>query len=101
MIGGKSNAGQFLKVLPIGIAFLFVVISLAFIPGSAANKTKYVKQDDPKHVLSLKDISVPIALLSFTLLLLIVAIVMNMQSVKEYLNKEIDTSSPSSNNKLQ
>jgi hypothetical protein len=89
MIGGKSNnAGKILKIAPLGIAFLFVVISLAFIPGSAANKTKYVKKDDPSHELKLADISVPIALLSFTLLLLIVGIVMNMKAAKEYLKKE-------------
>ena len=86
--GRSTTAGGIIKVAPIGVAFLFVVVSLAFIPGSAANKTKYVKKDDPNHVLGLKDISVPISLLSFTLLLLIIAIALNMKAVKDILNKD-------------
>jgi hypothetical protein len=89
MLGGKSNnAGKILKIAPLGIAFFFVLIALATIPGSAANKTKYVKKDDPEHELKLSDVAVPISLLSFTLLLLIIGIVLNMRQVKEFLKKE-------------
>ncbi len=86
LLGGKgNNASRILKVLPLFIALIFVIISLATMPGTILYKIKYVKKDDPKHELALKDIAIPVSLLSFTLLLLIIGIVLNISAVKETL----------------
>jgi len=85
--GAKGKSGKILKVAPLFIALIFVIISLGTMPGTIGNKTKYVKKDDPNSELALKDIAVPVSLLSFTLLLIIVGIALNMKVVKEYINK--------------
>lgn len=87
IVGGGNNASRILKVAPLFVALIFVMISLGTIPGTIGHRTKYVKKDDPDTELSLKHISIPVSLLSFTLLLLIGGIVLNMQSVKAVLNK--------------
>ena len=61
------------KFVPIGvnfIVFLFVVVSLAYIPGSAAVSTKYVNKNDGSD-LTLSNVAIPVSLLSFSLLLLL------------------------------
>ena len=89
LFGGKgNNASRILKVLPLFIALIFVIISLATMPGTIAYKTKYVKKDDPNHELALKDIAIPVSLLSFTLLLLIIGIVLNMSAVKKVIQSD-------------
>lgn len=73
---------KIIKLVPLFIALIFVIVSLATLPGTIGNKTKYVKKDDPNSELALKDIAVPVSLLSFTLLLIIIAIALNFSSVK-------------------
>lgn len=86
--GAKNKASTILKVTPLFIALIFVIISLATIPGTIGNKTKYVKKDDPNSELKLKDIVIPISLLSFTLLLIIAGIVLNMKADKDYIKND-------------
>lgn len=94
LIGGtdvtrvQNNASRILKVTPLFIALIFVIISLGTMPGTIGHKTKYVKKDDPNHELALKDISIPVSLLSFTLLLIIGGIVLNMEAVKNILQRK-------------
>jgi hypothetical protein len=73
LLGGGTMAEKILSLLPLIITLIFVIISLATIPGTIGHKTKYVKKDDPEHELALKDIAIPVSLLSFTLLLLMFA----------------------------
>lgn len=86
--GGDNNANKIIKIAPLAISLLFVIISLSTIPGTVFYKTKYVKKDDPDHQLKLSDVSIPVSLLSFTILLLLVGIVLNMKSTKEYLEND-------------
>jgi len=86
MFGGESTTGnKILTVLPLIISLIFVIISLATMPGTIGHKTKYVKKDDTNHELALKDIAIPVSLLSFTLLLLIIGIAINLTAVKKIL----------------
>ena len=86
--GGGNNASKILKVAPLFIALLFVIISLGTMPGTIGHRTKYVKKDDPDSELKLSNIAIPVTLLSLTLVLLIVGIVLNMRTVKEYMKSE-------------
>ena len=86
MFGGESTTGnKILTVLPLIISLIFVIISLATMPGTIGHKTKYVKKDDTNRELALKDIAIPVSLLSFTLLLLIIGIAINLTAVKKIL----------------
>jgi hypothetical protein len=79
MIGGKSgknNASIFVTLLPFIIALIFVIVSLATMPGTIGHKTKYVKKDDPENELTLKEITIPVAFLSSSIILLIIGIFM-------------------------
>lgn len=77
MIGGKGSGKKIIRLIPLVISLIFVIISLATMPGTIGNKTKYIKKDDNSHELALKDIAIPVSLLSFTLLLLIISIALN------------------------
>ena len=85
MFGGKDGSNKIVKLAPLGIALIFVIISLATMPGTIGHKTKYVKKDDHNSELALKDLAVPVSLLSFTLLLLIIGIALHFGVVKEKL----------------
>jgi hypothetical protein len=69
---GRPIVSNLLFLTPLIISLIFIIISLATIPGTAAYKTKYVKKDDPNSELGLRDIKVPVILLSFTLLILLI-----------------------------
>ena len=83
----SNNASRILKVAPLFIALIFVIIALATMPGTIGHKTKYVKKDYHNSELKLADISIPVSLLSFTLLLIIVGLVLNMKVVKDAVQK--------------
>ena len=84
MFGGKkSSANKIIKIAPLFIALIFVIISLGTMPGTIGHKTKYVKKDDPSSELTFKNISLPVVLLSITLLLIIAGIALNFNAVKE------------------
>ena len=72
----KNNASIFVTLLPFIIALILVIVSLATMPGTIGHKTKYVKKDDPERELGLKEITIPVALLSSTIVLLIIGIFM-------------------------
>jgi uncharacterized membrane protein len=91
-IGGgeikATRASKMLKVAPLFISLLFVIISLGTMPGTIGHKAKYVRKDDLKTELGLQQISIPVALLSVTILLIIGGIVLNIQQVKDYIKEE-------------
>jgi hypothetical protein len=86
--GGKNNASRILKILPLAVSLLCVIISLGTMPGTIGHKTKFVRKDDPENELKLSDISIPVVSLSFTIILIITGIILNMSAVKEYIDTD-------------
>jgi len=85
MFGGVTNEGKIVRLAPLFISLIFVAIALGTMPGTIGHKTKYVRKDDLTTELELKHISIPVSLLSFTLLLLIFGIVVNINAVNDFL----------------
>lgn len=91
MKGGAQMDIKYLKLGIICIIILFIIIALGTIPGTIGHKTKYVKKDDPESELKLSDVSIPVSLLSFSLLLLFVLLSLSMKIVKKALNSSNST----------
>jgi len=68
--------------IPVIISFIFVIISLVYMPGTATSKNKYVRADDKTTPLKLSDVTIPVGLLSFSLCLLLVTIFLIFTSKK-------------------
>lgn len=86
--GGKNNASKILNIAPLIISLIFVIISVGTMPGTIGNKTKYVKKDDTESELKLSDVAIPVSLLSFTIVLIIISIALNMNNISDYVNSE-------------
>ena len=71
-----KSASLVLKIAPIAIATLFVIIALGTLPGTIGHKQKYVEKDNVEKELKLSKMAIPVSLLSFTLLILIGAMVL-------------------------
>lgn len=88
MKGGAKMDIKYVKLGIIGTIIIFIIIALGTMPGTIGHKTKYVKKDDPESELKLSNISIPVSLLSFSLLLLIGLLSLSMSPVKKALNSE-------------
>ena len=83
MYGGKSSSNKIIKLSPLIISVLFVILALCFLPGTFVNKTKYVKKDDPNSELTLRNMTTSVILLTFTILLIIGGILLQLKTVKQ------------------
>lgn len=70
-----------LGVAPVVISFILVIIALVFTPGTVTSKTKYVHADDRTTKLELKDVSITVSTLSFTLLMLLISFGLSVRSI--------------------
>lgn len=78
MYGGSNTSNNNFKYYTLIGVFIFIIlmiiVSLANIPGTAFYSQKYEKKDANKEELQLKDISIPVTLLSFTIFILFCSI---------------------------
>ena len=72
-IGGSSDAtaGKMAKPALLGVVAIFIIIALATLPGTIGHKQKYVEKDNVEKELKLSKMSIPVSLMSFSLLIVI------------------------------
>lgn len=68
----NNNTIRYSLIATLVLSMLFIIISLATIPGTVYHSQKYVKKDTDQE-LELKDVGLPVTLLSFSIFILLIS----------------------------